>query len=113
MTVCQGVQNVSQHGTDLKEGTFVLVKYIMENGVTKIYLGQIGLTQSSSSGRTKRATVKFLRNYRDTVDEFVWPGIDDIQEVMYNQIVGQVAEPLIQRRGELKFNVDFREWKML
>jgi hypothetical protein len=77
-------------------GQWVLVKYIGETSA-KYYIGQV----VAAGDETK---VKFVRrSNKGAMNNFYWPDDDDVDTVLKENVVRNVAEPQTDRRGRLSF----------
>ena len=54
--------------------------------------------------------VHFLKQYRNTVDSFTFGERPEASDIDFRDVVGIVDDPITDRRGVLKFNVDRNEW---
>lgn len=48
-------------------------------------------------------TVSFVVTYRDEIDQFVWPNIEDVSDIKFCQVLRVVAAPKLLRRGVMIF----------
>ena len=55
--------------------------------------------------------VVFLKSYRETINEFIYPPKKDCADITFEDIVGKIQMSPKHRRGVLVFDVDSNEWK--
>jgi hypothetical protein len=71
------------------------------------FIGQV-----TKCGKNK-LTGKFVSYLETKIDNgaiFRWPEVEDRSQFCEDQIIGFVAPPVELRRGQLKFQVDSKEW---
>ena len=94
------------------DGLYLLVKFETKNGNSCFFIGQgVDISQGDSANDNGVCEVQFMRPYKNTTNTFVWPEIFDQNPVDFQQIIGVLEDPVVLRRGRLRFDVDSREWK--
>lgn len=92
---------------DFPVSSFVVVKFIYDQGtknsIEKQYVGQVIELQQSE------ISIKFMRKSSKTEDTFVFPMVDDIQDVSSDQILDQV-EPIKISKGRHLFPKTIRAY---
>ncbi|KAI5700133.1 hypothetical protein M8J76_002129 [Diaphorina citri] len=86
----------------LKEGNFILVKLkVVGSGISKEFVGQI----KKNNPINGTLYVKFMRNYRQRKDIFVFPDIEDCSYIEKSEVVGKLHMVSKLRHGQIQFKV--------
>lgn len=85
---------------DITYDDWVLVQYRVPKGF-KHFVGQV---QDVDNDIANCFQIKFLRRCKE---HFVWPQTDDIDVVLLKDIVTRLPNPVLTRRGALRFSVKF------
>ncbi|KAF5306545.1 hypothetical protein FQA39_LY08867 [Lamprigera yunnana] len=73
--------------------------------VLKEFLGQIiGVVEEESNDSEVAYKVKFMRNYRQHADIFVFPEVDDVSIIYTKEITGVLSKFNILRHGKILFS---------
>lgn len=87
-------------GNTFSIGSFILVKFVYgketKKPTEKVFIGQVVEPQNNG-----QINVKFLRKSSKVADMFVFPLVDDIQEVTLDQIIKQIEPQNISRGRHL------------
>ena len=70
----------------------------------------------ANANDNSKVDVRFLKQYGAGMvgNTFIWPDKHDISPIDTAHIIGYVIDALkTLRRGELKFDVDANEWKLI
>jgi hypothetical protein len=110
---CPGWNGIQPFNASMHiDGLYLLVRFVLNNGNSHFFIGQgVGVSQGVSASSNGICEVQFMRPYKTTTNTFVWPDVFDQHMTDFQQIIGVVEDPVVLRRGQLKFNVDSREWK--
>lgn len=84
---------------------WVLVKFCTKKTV-KLFVGQIIKIDND-----EKPVVKFLRRKRKT-ELFYYPQVDDISSIYDEDIITLLPNPILSRRGEIKFLFDFSKFNV-
>lgn len=100
--ITKNTRNVST--TDLKTGSFVLVKFILEKR-TKFYIGEVIEVRGK-----KGYKIKFLRHKGE--GKFAWPINDDISFIYKCDIESIIDNPISEKRGMKIFKISQFNFKI-
>lgn len=84
---------------NIKEGDFVIVKYEYKAGkktLSRLYVGQV------ENQFANQVEILFLRSYKGSMQNFVFPLIKDLARVQESQIVALLPKP-VEKRGVFHF----------
>lgn len=95
---------------NLNEGDWLIAKFATKKSV-KHFVGRILYITHNIP------TVKFLRKVKNTADSkrltFTYPSVEDICEMHHvDDVVVVLPQPIITRRGQVMFEVDFSNYNI-
>lgn len=89
----------------IKKNDWLLVDFKTEKRGNKKYIGKVLEIYGNSD-----FTVTFVTGYRNEQTHFVWPDIEDIADIDFDQIARVLPAPTSLRRGVMEFEENRGKW---
>ena len=82
----------------ISEGAWIVVSLSTTRNAQNTYIGQVQKVYGNYEFE-----VKFVVQYRNEPQQFVWPSIDDVSDIEFPEIKRVLNEPTLLRRGVMLF----------